>query len=398
MNYTLARGFWLVFGASALTCVTNGATTPMLAQFVGDELGGTAMTAGLLIGLTPLISVLTQPAFGVLADRRGRRGTTILGCAIAALGLVTMALAWNVATGAVARSLFGMGGAAINTACMAWVVDTARPGGRSRPLSLFGISIWIGLAIGPQIGEMMVRYWGYRGTWAACAGLQVLAIACVLRLRESRPDKVEAGMAAKAGPWSPAMLTLVRPGLAVAIAWAAEAVLLAFLIPHLRARGLAAGGIFGAASIFTLFAVSVVAARVLIGSVPDRVGPVRTAVVALITVAAGMAVLAGAASFATAAFGAVLLGFGFAPLYPALTILATRSLPSGQRAAGLGGFNSLGSLGAAGGSLVGGILVGWKGTTTAFVVAALAQLAAAAIVGTAPGGLRSASALPPVGR
>jgi MFS family permease len=170
------------------------------------------------------------------------------------------------------------------------------------------------------------------------------------------------------------------PGVAAAAAWCGEGLMLAFLIVHLGSAGVPATGLFGAASVFGVFAASVIVARLALARMPDRIGPLRSAAISLVLLCGGLVVLAIAGSFAVAAVGAALVGIGFSPLYPSLTMLAARGLRSRNRALGLGLFASFTSLGYASGALVGGIVLAATSSVWAFLLVAALQLVALAVL------------------
>jgi len=87
-----------------------------------------------------------------------------------------------------------------------------------------------------------------------------------------------------------------------------------------------------------------------------------------------------ASDFAIAALGGVLLGLGFAPLFPALALLATERLNPDERGSGIGVFSSFMDAGMAAGSILGGVLVAAIGSGATFGVIAAAQLVALVLV------------------
>ncbi|EHN11927.1 major facilitator superfamily MFS_1 [Patulibacter medicamentivorans] len=376
---SLGRGFWAIFAASLLICMANGASTPVLPLFVESRLGGDAATVGLVVGSSSIVAVAVRPLLGLLTDRYGRRRLSIAGAACAATGVLLLAVATSVASGTGGRVLFGLGGAAINTAVTTWIIDTAARHARGRALSVFGISIWIGLALGPQLGQTALHLGGYRAVWITCAALAIAALLCLLPLPEPAIER-HADEDRAPRRWRTATRAVLRPGVVGALAWSGEGAILAFLVLHLEHRGLPSTGVLSAASVFTLFAISVIGARILLGRLPDRIGPTRAATIALLAIGAGLTVLAAASSIAVAAIGAVLLGFGFAPLYPALAMLATARLAPTQRATGLGVYLAFLDLGMAIGSIGGGVLAGWQGEAAALYGAAAAQLLGLALL------------------
>ena len=357
--------------------MVNGAAAPFLARYALDTLGTAPGLVGLVIASSSVAAIVLRPLLGVLADRYGLRRVSVLGGLGEALGMTILMVARSIVPGTAGRLVGGLSSAAANTALMAWVIGLVPLEHRGRALGVFGVSVWVGLAAGPQLGQMLVSAGGYTALWIGCALLGLASAAFVLR---ARPPRV-AGTTLPP-PRHPLHLLrfVARPGGAAAIAWAGEAMTITFLIVHLEGRGLPAGGIDGAASVFTVFAVSVIAARVALANLVDRVGAVPTAAVALATVGAGLGTLAAAGSFPIAALGGVLLGFGFAPLFPALALLATERLEPEERASGVGVFAAFMDAGMAAGSIAGGLLIAAIGSGAAFGVLAASQVVALLLV------------------
>jgi MFS family permease len=394
----LGADFWRVFAASTCLCLATGASTPQLARYVHVRLGAPAGVVGLIIGSSSLAAIVLRPWFGRAADRYGRRRVAIIGSAGMISGALVLVGADGIASGTAGRMLLGLTGAAANTSLMAWVVELAPVPQRGRALGIFGVSVWVGLAAGPQIGQLLVAEGGYGMLWLGCGGLGLLS-AAVLTLTGSQSavgrPAVSGASGGGAGGGAGLARLVARPGIASAIAWSGEGTVLAFLTEHLVGRGLPAGGLGGAASVFTVFAVSVIVGRLLLAGVVDRVGAVTAAAVALLVVGAGLAVLAVASTFAVAAAGALLLGLGFAPLYPALALLATAEIPAERRAHGIGIFSAYMDVGIAGGAALGGLVVAWLGTEAALLSVAAAQVIAVVLVlGARPPGDGTETAVP----
>ena len=373
----LGHDFWWVFAASTCLTLVNGAAAALLARYAIHELGATAGTVGLLVGSSSVVAIVLRPVLGGLADRYGLRRVSALGSVSMAFGLVILMLAASVAIGTAGRLVMGLSTAAATTALLAWVVALVPSEQRGRALGIFGVSVWAGLAVGPQLGQSLVSLGGYPALWIGCGVLGIVSAGCAMRARAPRIE---------AEPEHPPrhplhLLKLVaRPGAASMIAWSGEGLIVTFLVVTLEGRGLPAGGITGAVSVFTVFAISVIVARLLLSGLVDRFGAAPAAAASLFTVGLGLATLAVAHSFAVAALGAVLLGLGFAPLFPSLALLATARLNPDERGSGIGVFSSFMDAGMAAGSILGGVLVAAVGATATFGVLAAAQLVALVLV------------------
>jgi MFS family permease len=374
----LGAKFWLVFAASALCGIANSASTPVISRYVENVLDGSAALAGFVVSLSAFVSIAAQLIAGVASDRFGYKRIAIACGAVGILGFLVMLASATVGGAIASRVLFGGGNAAVATALMAWIVATIEPAHRGRALSVFGISVWLGLSIGPQVGEALLGAWGYEAVWVACIALQLAALLASLPIADAsgRGPRTAYHVPSPASSWRLVVAVVARPGIVAALAWSAEGFMLAFLIVHLLHNGLDSEGVFGAASVFTVFAACVIGARIVLGGLPDRIGPVVTARFSLVALTAGMIVFAFSTSFPMAAVGAVLMGTGFSPLYPALTMLATERLDPSRRASGVGLFSAFTSVGYACGALFGGILADLYGEVSAFLtIAALLVVA-----------------------
>jgi predicted MFS family arabinose efflux permease len=247
--------------------------------------------------------------------------------------------------------------------------------------------VWLGLAAGPQLATTVSAIAEPRAVFAVCVGIEVavLALFSLLPQPATATTSIATSPIPTAAPRGAAAVWEVFrvvwvPGAAAAAAWCGEGLMLAFLIPHLGSASVPATGPFGAASVFAVFAASVIVARIVLARMPDRIGPLRSAAISLVLLCGGLVVLAIAGSFAVAAVGAALMGIGFSPLYPSLTMLAARGLRSRNRALGLGLFASFTSLGFASGALVGGIVLAATSSVWAFLLVAALQLVALAVL------------------
>jgi MFS family permease len=297
-------------------------------------------------------------------------------------GALTMAVAGGLlflppSVGALvaARLLLGAGEGFVFTAASAWIVDLAPVERRGQSIGLFGLSIWGGLSAGPVIGEALYAAGGYDAVWALAVAGPVAGAWLARRLPDAAlPERDDAATAGR----RLIPRETVRPGLALALANIGYATLAAFVGLHLAARGEGHG-----AAVFTAYAAAVVATRLLAGRVPDRFGARVAAIVAGSAEAAGLAIIAVAGTWWVAAAGAVVMGSGFALLYPALALVVVDSVPEARRGAALGAFTAFFDAGVGlGGPLAGGVaaLGGYPAAFWAATAAALGTVVIAARV------------------
>ncbi|HET8757221.1 MAG TPA: MFS transporter [Solirubrobacteraceae bacterium] len=372
--------------------MSSGVVVPVLPLFVKDELGGGEQLVGLIVSLAPTFSLIAALLAGPYVDRAGRRVTAIAGLSVAVFGALLLIPADGVVLTALARSILGAGTGAAAAATITWAVDHVRPDRHGRALSVFGMTVWVGLSAGPQLGQAIYEAAGFSAVWATVAGLEaaglLLAVIVSDPFRRPRADTARRGRLVPVGAGRPAVL--------IALAAYGEGVLTAFLVLHLIGRGVDAGaGLGGAASVYTIFAASVLACRVLAAGVMDRVRPHVIASAGFAAEAVGVALIAAATSFGLAAAGAALMGAGFAVLFPSLAVMATHAAADEERGAALASFGSAFGAGLTLGALLGGAIAAAWGTEAAHLSAAVAAAGAGLSLFAARGrGRRASLAVP----
>jgi MFS family permease len=357
-----------VFLSGLFAFVAIGAALPVLPGYVRGPLHAGDVAVGVVVGVFAVTAVICRPLAGRQADRRGRRGVLIAGCAAMTLGGVLYLVAGSVGSLIVARLVVGVGEGAVYTAGATWAVDLAPDDRRGLALGVFGLAVWGGLSLGPVLGEVLRSSAGYSAVWIATAALPAAAGLVALRLPE--PDGEREPAAPATGALLPRAARL--PGLALALA---NAALAGFVVLHLRARGIGGG-----ATVFSVFAVAVFASRLVLARVPDRAGARRTAGTAALLESVGLAVIALAHSLAVALLGAVVVGAGFSMLFPGLALIVVGEVGESRRGAAMGAFTAFFDVGVGLGGPIAGATAAVAGYPAVFFLAAAAALAAAGIV------------------
>jgi MFS family permease len=362
------RTLTLLVAAAGLCYLSMGCYVAILPGYVLDHLGLSTTTLGLVMGATAVVAVGLRPLSGGLGDRYGRRPLAVAGAVViggaAALLLGPGALALVL----LARVLLGAGDALFTTAGMAWAADVAAPERRGRAMATIGMSFWLGLALGPQWGVLAREAGGYDAVWAlaALAGLLAAALVRLIPVEAGREPSADGGRPAARLPRG-----ALLPALAMVLAAYGNGVFEAFGIVHLTGRGLPGGaGLGGAASVFTVVAVTTFLGRFGGGVLSDRVGPRPVGAAGVLLVAGSYLVFAFASSFAVAAAGGALLGVGLALLYPALALSVTRAVPASERGAGLGVFLASMDVAFGVGPVLGGLIVSGASSEVALASAA----------------------------
>jgi MFS family permease len=131
--------------------------------------------------------------------------------------------------------------------------------------------------------------------------------------------------------------------------------------------------------LFSAFAASLVAARLFLGHVPDKLGGARVALVSVVVEATGLALIWLVPTQVVAAVGASLTGLGFALVYPGLGVEAVRRAPPQSRGLAMGAYTAFLDVALGFGSPALGLVAGWGVLGTVFLASALVVLGAAGV-------------------
>ncbi|MEY2588583.1 MAG: hypothetical protein QOJ67_567 [Acidimicrobiaceae bacterium] len=313
---------WITTAALAYF-VAIGVLAPVLPRYVEDELGGGGVQVGLAVGAFAVSAALLRPTVGRIGDQRGRRVLVIAGALIAAVSVLGYDLAVNLPVLIGMRLLTGVGEAAIFVGAATAVQDLAPSSRRGEATSYFSIAVYGGLGIGPVLGEYVRTTWGFHPTWAVAAGLCLLAMVIAAQMPDARPV-VDPDAPPATRRWlHPAA---VRPGVILALSSCGYAGFGAFVPLYIKQIGLDSAG-----GVFLEYAVAILAVRILAARLPDRIGSVRGASIALLLQAGGLGAMAVFASAAGLYAGTLIFAMGTSLLYPSLFPLVVDRAPDSER-------------------------------------------------------------------
>src|SRR5215207_7644599 len=356
-----------IFIVTNLGLLAVGATLPVLPHYIKDELGGSDLEVGIVTGAFALTGIVCRPIAGNAADRRGRRITVIAGALLATIAGALLFLPASIPGLIVSRLFLGAGEGTVFTAGSAWNVDMAPEERRGRMIGLYGLAIWTGLTLGPPIGVLLQDAGGFNLVWAFAAGAPLLGAAIAARL----PEDYEPTDVASRGPFI--SREALGPGVTFALSVFGFAAVSAFIVLSLDERGIGHGP-----EVFSVFAATVVATRLLAGGLPDRIGAARCAVGAAVIETVGLILLGAAEDLTLVIAGAIGMGAAFSLLFPSLSLVAVNRVGPEHRGKAMGTFTAAFDLGMLVGSPIVGAAAAIAGYSAAFYVAAVTALACAA--------------------
>ncbi|MDP2013043.1 MAG: MFS transporter, partial [Actinomycetota bacterium] len=177
--------FFLILVAAFAFFMGVGMTLPILPVFVHEELGGTDVEIGLVVAVQAVSAILVRPWITPRINRYGAVPVVLAGATLGAMSTALMPLAPNVSTLIVLRLLLGAAQAALMvamlSAVMAWVSEFRR----AEAASVFSIAPYIGLAIGPVVGQLVYNAAGYEIAFGAAGAIAFFGALPVIMVRKS---------------------------------------------------------------------------------------------------------------------------------------------------------------------------------------------------------------------
>lgn len=322
----ITPAFVALAAATLAFFVAAGIVLPVAPQFAKDALGADETGVGISIASFSIAALILRPLVGWSSDRFGRRPLLIGGAILTVAALGLHLLASNLPLFIAARALLGAAEGFFFVAALASGSDLAPPARRGEALSFLSLSLYLGIAIGPPIGEALISMAGgsYDAAWIAAAGVAGVAVILAWLTPESAPAVVaHQAPRARAPLIHPSGLV---PGLVVLLGFWGMAGFLTFVPLHARAVGMD-----GAGAPLVLYATVVVVLRLIGARWPDRFGAARVSGVALIVSAVGLAIIGSVPEPDGLMLGTFVFATGVAFTMPALLSLAVSRVPATER-------------------------------------------------------------------
>ena len=367
---------FVVITVSALCYFTGFAMLlPTLPRYVEDVLGGSGTEVGIVVGAFGVSAAIIRPFLGRLGDRYGRRLLLVGGAALTGISVVLYPVWLSIPALIVLRVFSGVGESGAFVGAATATQDLASDDRRGEASSYFSLAIYVGLGLGPFLGEFINERSDFETVCRVALLLSMMSAALAFAT-PARPPVVEG---ADRLPRSRGFLhrAAVLPGILLTLSLIGFVGYTTFLALYLDDLS---DGTASAGSVFLFYAVIVIVFRLTLADLPDRLGARRGSTLAFAFIGVGLAVVALWPSVIGVYVGTAILACGVAFNYPALFLLVMAETEPHERSHSVASFGFFFDIaGAFGAPLLGFVIDATGSERPAFAVGSLT--AAIALIG-----------------
>lgn len=302
---------------------------------VHTTLGFGPLVVGIIVGGQFIASLLSRPWAGAIADSKGPKSAVMTGfvaasasgvmylASLAVIGTPTLSLAVLM----LGRVLLGCAESLIATGSLAWGIARVGPPRAGSVMVWVGNAIFAAWALGAPLGGILYAGPGFAGVGITAALAPLVALVFLRKAAGSPP----AG--GKRSSFFEVVRTVWLPGLGLAFTSTGFGAITAFVALLFAFHGWA-----GASFAFTVFGIAFIAARLVFGTLPDRIGGARVALIVVAVGAAGQFVIWSATNPLVAYLGVALTSIGYSLAFPAFGVEAVRLAPVQSRGTAMGAY------------------------------------------------------------
>jgi MFS family permease len=349
------------------------------------HLGGSDLTIGLYAGMTGAAAVSARVPVGRWLDTLGRHGVlTLAGLLHVAAWLGFLSIGTLGVHAAVLVIAYGLASGSLFATYYTYASDIAPLSRRSEGIAFFSIWGMLPQGLGPLLAEFVIGHSGFRVYFLVGVGFALTSLILsqflpeTARPRETPVEPVPAAARVRTRALLFVLATTFVFGAAVNG-------IFTFLAPFAQSRGGEAVGSF-----FMSYALAAVAVRVLTGRLPDRVGPIRVLIPAMVVFSAGVLLVPHAAGVAALIAVGAICGAGHGYAFPIFNVLALEQVSPASRGRAVSWLTAMFDLGNTVGNPILGAIAQFAGFRVMFTAVGCGVLAAAVAVWVRGGSLAGA--------
>lgn len=336
-----------------------------------NAIGGAPWQVGMVVAGFTVVPLLTRPLVGRYADRGYRVRMMQIGVATLIVGFALMVIAEDVWSLLAIRLTQGIGMAMFPTAAGSMIAELAPLPRRGEGIGYFGMASGTAQAAFPALGVLVFEQWGFNAVFLTAAATAAFTLFIVSTFEEPRAASTQK-LEAPTSLFPRLAIFPMAVFMTVTFAIGAASSFLPLLNDE---RDWGNVGLY-----FLVLGVLSVIGRPLAGRSADRYGRTVVMAPALLSAAAGMAIVAFTDSFALLLVAGALGGIGLAGTHTGAYALALDRVPDNQRGGATAVFQYAWDLGGLGGGALLGIVASLVAVSAVFWASAGIALAGFALL------------------
>lgn len=357
-----SKDFMLIMLANFFIFLGFQMTLPTIPLFV-EHLGGNDQLIGYVVGIFTFSSLLIRPLAGHTLETKGRGFVYLIGLFIFVLSVGSYGFAMGMWFLFMMRIVQGVGWGFSTTASGTIATDLIPPSRRGEGMGYFGLSGNLALAFGPSLGLALTSHLSFSRFFLICAFFGLVALLLSSRIKfkkiELKPDK---SVPMKMDFYEKSAL---QPSVLLFFITVTFGGIAAFLPLYTAQKHIS-----GIQWYFLLYAIALLLSRTFAGQLYDRKGHKAVFIPGAFLILLAMFLLSWLPSSLILYLAALLYGFGFGTVQPALQAWAIEKAAINRKGMANATFFSFFDLGVGVGAMVFGQIGHVLGYRSIYITAA----------------------------
>ncbi|MBS4205513.1 MFS transporter [Lederbergia citrea] len=358
------RDFVLIVMSNFFVFLGFQMTLPTLPLFV-KELGGNDQLIGIVVGIFTFSALLLRPYAGHALESKGRRFVFLTGLGIFVFSVGSFGFVNSMLFLFLMRIVQGVGWGFSTTASGTIATDLIPAKRRGEGMGYYGLSGNLALAFGPTLGLALVGIVSFKQLFLICAILGVAALLLSSKIRYKQVDE----QAVPLKKWDIYEKSALPPSILLFFITVTFGGIASFLPIYSVQKGIA-----GIEWYFLLYAIALMLSRTFAGKIYDQKGHQAVFIPGALLILVSMILLAWLPNSMALYVAAILYGFGFGTVQPALQAWSVKEVQANRRGMANATFFSFFDLGVGIGAIVFGQIAYLYGYSTIYSVAAISVL------------------------
>ncbi|MBC7361044.1 MAG: MFS transporter [Candidatus Aminicenantes bacterium] len=353
-NFTKLWTRDFVLGVSAYFFLFLSVSLFFLLPLFLKQFGPRDSQVGLIMGIHSITAILIRPFFGRLIDRQGGKRISLIGIAILILSVPLFHLVKDSGAFPVfLRALTGIGWGISMTATITMCTDLAPVQSMARSIGIVGVAGLIANAVGPSLGEEIIRRFSFSGLFNFSLAFLMLSLTLVMMTRElpkeDRGGKSSAEAAIRI--WkSTSWLLLIVIGSMPIIHGSVRGAIIYFMPLLVKVLNLGRVGPF-----FIIFSAAAILSRFKLGGLSDCYGRKKVVFISALIISFNLLLISRIESFDLLLVTGFIGGLGQGLIFPALSTYLVDFMGRENKGLAISLYNSLFDVGMG----LGSMFYGW---------------------------------------